>query len=242
MSSLLKEYSRTLRLGNIETLIDKVEYQSREQYVTDLMQLIIQERNKNRIDRLIRKAGFPSIKNLDNYEFSPITFPEGLDKETLLNLDFVGNKENVLMLGAVGTGKTHLAIALGVMACMAGKEVRFYRTGDLTSELLELHENNQVNRFVKKLAQTDLLILDEVGYVPTSKRASELLFTVISNCYERQSIVVTSNLELGRWNEVFGDDRLTAALIDRVIHHAHILVFKGESYRYKQALKRKQEN
>ncbi|MTI96075.1 MAG: ATP-binding protein, partial [Firmicutes bacterium] len=89
---------------------------------------------------------------------------------------------------------------------------------------------------------TDLLILDEVGYVPTSKRASELLFTVISNCYERQSIIVTSNLELGRWNEVFGDDRLTAALIDRVIHHAHILVFKGESYRYKQALKRKQEN
>ncbi|MTI96614.1 MAG: hypothetical protein FH749_14260 [Firmicutes bacterium] len=104
MSSLLKEYSRTLRLGNIETLIDKVEYQNREQYVTDLMKLIIEERNKNRVDRLIRKAGFPSIKTLDNYEFAPITFPEGLDKETLLDLDFAGNKENILMLGAVGTG------------------------------------------------------------------------------------------------------------------------------------------
>ena len=239
MSSLLKEYSRTLRLGNIEKLIDQVEYQNREQYVTDLMKLIIEERNKNRIDRLIRKAGFPSIKTLDNYEFSPITFPQGLNKETLLTLDFIDNKENILMLGAVGTGKTHLSIALGVMACMAGKEGRFYRTGDLTTELLELHEKNQVSRFVKKLEQADLLILDEVGYVPTSKRASELLFTVISNCYERQSIIVTSNLELGRWNEVFGDDRLTAALIDRMIHHAHILVFKGESYRYKQALMRK---
>src|SRR5690554_2340754 len=136
MSSLLKEYSRTLRLGNIEKLIYKVEYQNREQYVTDLMKLIIEERNKNRIDRLIRKAGFPSIKTLDEYEFSPITFPQGLNKQTLLTLDFIDNRENVLMLGAVGTGKTHLSIALGVMACMAGKEVRFYRTGDLTTELL----------------------------------------------------------------------------------------------------------
>ena len=140
------------------------------------------------------------------------------------------------MLGTVGTGKTHLSTALGLKACAQGKKVLFYRAVDLTNELLEKYPDGQAGKLIKKISKADLLILDELGYIPFSKKAAELLFSVISNSYEQQSIIVTSNLEFGRWNEVFGDDRLTAALIDRVVHHAHILAFTGKSYRFRQAM------
>ena len=140
------------------------------------------------------------------------------------------------MLGSVGTGKSHLATALGIKACSNNKKVQFYRVVDLTNELLEKYKDGQANKLIKKIAKADLLILDELGYIPFNKKAAELLFSVISNCYEQHSIIVTSNLEFGRWNEVFGDDRLTAALIDRVVHHSHILAFTGKSYRFQQAM------
>lgn len=242
MTDRLQEYCRQLKLGNLESLVDQVEFNDRRQYVTGLLELAVEQRKANRSQNLIKRAGFPSLKTMEDYQFDPITFPEGMSPETLLSLQFLEGNDNILMLGSVGTGKSHLATALGMKACMAGKVVKFYRTANLTSELMEKFDRGQINRFTRSLAKADLLILDEVGYVPTSKRGSELLFSVISNCYEKQSIIVTSNLELGRWNEVFGDDRLTAALIDRLIHHAHILAFSGESYRFKQALNRKQAN
>jgi len=140
---------------------------------------------------------------------------------------------------SIKRGIAHFATALGVKGCLSGKKVAFYRTVNLTNELVERHESGQLPRFLKNLAQKDLLILDEMGYVPTSKKSSELLFHVISNAYEHQSIIITSNLELGRWNEMFGDDRLTHALIDRLVHHSHILAFSGESYRFREALGRR---
>lgn len=142
-------------------------------------------------------------------------------------------------LGAVGTGKTYLATALGVKACTMGKKVRFFRLSDLAVELREKYRAEDLTKMTKKLQQLDLLILDEVGYIPCDKLSSQLLFNVISNSYEQQSIIVTSNLQLGRWNEMFGDDRLTAALIDRLIHRTHILSFTGSSLRYEEALKNK---
>lgn len=239
MSDRLRELSRQMRLGNMAALIDQVEYSDRKQYVTELLELAMKQREASRVKGLIKQAGFPSPRTLDNFEFTPVSFPSPKVKEQILSLDFIDQRENVLMLGAVGTGKTHLATALGVKACLNGKKVAFYRTVNLTNELVERHECGQLTRFLKNLAQKDLLILDEMGYVPTSKKSSELLFSVISNAYEHQSIVITSNLELGRWNEMFGDDRLTHALIDRLVHHSYILAFSGESYRFKEALGRR---
>jgi len=232
----LKELCKELRISNLEDLINEVEFIEPKQYLVDILQLAVNQKKSRRVKKLIKEANFPIPKTLDGYDFSPITFPNSIDKEDLLSLEFIDKKENVLMLGSVGTGKSHLATALGIKACSKNKKVRFYRTVDLTNMLLEKHKEGQANKLITDIAKAEVLVLDELGYIPFSKKAAELLFSVISNCYEQQSIIVTSNLEFGRWNEVFGDDRLTAALIDRVIHHSHILAFTGKSFRFKEAM------
>jgi len=154
----------------------------------------------------------------------------------LKRASFVERKENAILLGPVGTGKTHLATAIGVEACKQGKKVRFYRVAELVSILQTKFQAGNLPRFQKELLDTDVLILDELGFVPFHKDGADLLFHLISECYERISIIVTSNLEFSQWNTVFGDNRLTAALIDRLVHHAHIVAFTGESYRLRHAL------
>ena len=151
---------------------------------------------------------------------------------------FLEKHENVLMLGAVGTGKTHLASALGILACTRGREVRFFRAVDLVNIMLEKHKAETLPRFLRELQKCEMLILDELGFVPFHQDGSELLFNVIADCYERRSVIVTSNLEFGQWKQIFGDNRLTAALIDRLVHHAHILAFTGDSIRLRQAMER----
>ena len=140
------------------------------------------------------------------------------------------------MLGAVGTGKTHLAISLGVEACRRGHAVRFFRVADLVSTLQQKHAEGTLGRFRRELLKAEIIILDELGYVPFHQTGSELLFHVIADCYERQCVIVTSNLEFGQWSSIFGDSKLTAALVDRLVHHAHILGFSGDSYRLRHAL------
>lgn len=229
---------KELKLGNLEGIASQVEYRNNHQYLTEVLELALRQRKARRTARLIREAKFPAIKTLDGYRFEPITFPPGFNKEQLLSLEFIERKENLLCMGAVGTGKTHLAIALGVKACSEGKRVRFYRAVELSTELAERHREGNLGKLLRQLEKLDLLILDELGYIPFDRMASQLLFNVISNSYEQQSIIVTSNLQFGRWNEIFGDDRLTAALIDRLVHHAYILAFSGESYRYREAMKK----
>ena len=146
------------------------------------------------------------------------------------------HKQNILCLGAVGTGKTYLATALGVKECSLGKKVRFYRAIELAAELVEKHRSGSLNKILRHLKNFDLLILDELGYIPFDRTSSQLLFNVISNSYQQQSVIITSNLEFGRWNEIFGDDRLTAALIDRLVHRAYIFGFTGPSFRYQEAI------
>ena len=216
--------------------MEAVEFESRRQYLTEILSLVIKRRRANRARRLIKRAGFPSAKTLEGYEFDPITFPDGLNRDELMELSFLEPKENLLLMGAVGTGKTHLAVALGHKACSEGHKVVFHRAADLTQTLIQKHREGRGQSVMKKIQRADLFVLDEVGYVPFEKKGSQLLFQVISRSYEQQSVIVTTNLEFGRWQEMFGDEKLTAALVDRLVHHAHILTFEGESYRFKQAM------
>jgi len=233
----LETLCKALRVGNLAQFIDAVEFRDKKQFLADVLDMALQHREDRRVERFIKQARFPALRTFEGYEFDPITFPKGFDKDRLLSLEFIDRRENILCIGAVGTGKTHLAIALGLKACTQGKAVRFFRAVDLTTELSDRRRDGTLTRFQKQLASLDVLIIDELGYIPFDRVASQLLFNVISVAYEHQSVIVTSNLEFGRWVEVFGDDRLTAALIDRLVHHAHILGFAGQSYRYKQALK-----
>jgi DNA replication protein DnaC len=160
-------------------------------------------------------------------------------KEDLCSLAFIEKKQNVVMVGSPGTGKTHLATGLGRKACEEGYEVRFYRVAHLVEELESALRINRVSAFRKRLEKVDLVILDEMGYLPFSKEGAELLFQLISEFYEQKSLIITSNLEFSQWNRIFTDSRLTAALVDRLIHHAHILSFHGESYRLANALSKR---
>jgi len=232
----LRELCKQLRLGDVTDLVEEVPYENRRQYVTGLLEKALKARRQRRTQRYIKKAGFPSVKTLEDYDFDPVQFPDGTSRDALKELDFLPEAQNLLMLGAVGTGKTHLAIALGVRACQQGHRVQFFRAADLTRELKNKYQEDKADKLMKKIANADLFILDELGYVPFDKRGSQLLFNVISRSYEQQSLIVTSNLEFQRWDEMFGDDRLTTALVDRLVHHAHILGFSGESYRLRQAM------
>jgi len=153
--------------------------------------------------------------------------------------DYLDKDENVVLIGNMGTGKTHTAIALGMMACQAGKRVRFYTATSLANELLEAQDQHLLGKRLAQLAKLDLVIVDEVGFVPFTPDGARLLFQAFSERYLKASILITSNLEFSRWLEVFGDERMTGALLDRLTHHCHVLEFNGDSYRFKESLREK---
>lgn len=239
MSEQIEQYMRQLKLGGLAREWRSVEYHDKEQYVTELLQLELREREVNRINRLVKTAGFRVVKTLDDFIWNPnIELPTGLTRDYMTNLEFLPPRENLIFMGAVGTGKTHLATALSLQACQKGQRVRFFTAASLANTLLEKNNKGTLNTFLSGFKRTELIVLDEVGFVPLHKDGAELLFQVVSDCYERRSIIITSNLEFSQWNSVFGDNRLTAALIDRLIHHSHIVIFSGESYRLTQSLTR----
>lgn len=234
----LTELCRQLRLAHV---VDYETEQNDQQLQLLVEKLLLAEwdgRRRSKLGKLVQQAGFPHLKTSEGYVEENITFPNGQSLETLRELKWLEEKENFLLMGAVGTGKTHLATAVGVAACLRGFGVQFYRASDLVAALQEKFAIGTLTRFREKLRKLDLLILDEVGYVPFSQTGSELLFNVIADCYEQQSVIVTSNLEFGQWTSIFGDTKLTSALVDRLVHHAHILSFIGESFRLKQAMDR----
>jgi DNA replication protein DnaC len=196
------------------------------------------EREQRAAQRRIKSAKFPVIKNLEDFDFdAQPSINETLVRQ-LATGEYLDGRENVLLIGNSGTGKTHLASALGFTACAQGKRVRFWSATALVTHMLEMREARELKRFFTQLDKHDLLILDELGYVPFSKAGAELLFEVISRAYERLSLIVTTNLPFEQWTEVMGSERLTGALLDRLTHRVHIIEANGESYRLKDARKR----
>jgi DNA replication protein DnaC len=233
----IEKMMHTLRLGGLAKNWKEVEYRDKEQYVRSLLELELGEREVNRINRLVKTAGFRVLKTLEDFEWtSVIQMPQGVSREELETFRFVERKENLILLGAVGTGKTHLATGIALRACQSGKSARFFTAASLGNTLLEKNQKKTLTAFLETLKKVELIVLDEVGFVPLHQEASELLFQVISDCYEQKSLIITSNLEFRQWNTIFGDNRLTAALVDRLIHHSHIMVFSGDSYRLKQSM------
>lgn len=237
MSEQIEKYMRTLKLGGLAKEWKTVVYRNNEQYITDLLEIELKEREINRINRMIKTAGFRVIKTLEDFVWTPhVEIPQGLTKEDVATFTFIEKKENLIFLGSVGTGKTHLATAIALRACQSGKHTRFFTAASLANILLERNQRGTLNNFLSSLKRVELMVIDEIGFVPLHKEAAELLFQVVSDCYERKSLIITSNLEFSQWNSVFGDNRLTAALVDRLIHHSHILIFSGDSYRLSQSM------
>ncbi len=188
-------------------------------------------RHKSAVDRRMREAGFGEMKTLDDFDWSVAS---GLSRPKLLELascDFVKKGQDVVLVGPIGTGKTHLAIALGICAARKRHRVLMRRAADLVRELVEARDDRTLGRLHKQYRQIPLLIVDELGFVPFSGHEGELLFNLLSDRYERAATIVTSNLDFGEWVQVFGNEKLTVALLDRLTHHAHILTTKGSSFR-----------
>ena len=239
MSEQIELMMRQVKLGGMAKEWRSVQFESPEQYVTDLLKLELREREANRINRMVKTAGFRVLKTLDDFVWgSAIQLPSGLSAAYMEEWGFLPPKENLIFMGTVGTGKTHLATAIALKACQEGRRVRFYTAASLANILLERNNKGTLNNYLSTLKKVELIVIDEVGFVPLHKDAAELLFQVISDCYEQRSLIITSNLEFSQWNTVFGDNRLTAALVDRLIHHSHIVIFSGESYRLTQSMQR----
>jgi DNA replication protein DnaC len=205
-----------------------------DRYLLALAEQELAVRERNRIARLTKAARFPVIKEMADFDFSAITAPTGQRILSLAQGAYIAAREPILMVGNPGLGKTHLATALGLAACRQGSKVRFYNAAGLVGELHEAKENHLLPRFLARALKQDLIILDELGFIPFTPSGAQLIFQLVSTLYERVAIIVTTNLRFADWTQVFGDERLTAALLDRLTHKAHVLEFIGESYRFRE--------
>jgi DNA replication protein DnaC len=244
---LLAHYLKALKLPTFLREYEKVARQCAAEgadhirYLLRLVELELIERERRTVERRIREAKFPAVKSLDSFDF--VALPS-LNKPLVLELarcEYVARRENIIALGNSGTGKTHIALGLGLAACQKGLPVGFVTAAALVHELIEARDEKRLLRYQRQLSAHKLLIIDELGYVPLSQTGAELLFEVFSQRYERGSTIVTSNLPFDEWTSVFGSERLTGALLDRLTHHVHILEMNGESYRLAQSTKRRRQ-
>lgn len=220
---------------NLSEMAQSLDGTSHQEYLHSLLSAELEHRNKTRIDALIQSAGFYGIKTFDNYRFDEVTMPKGLTSEDLKSLSFIKERKNIIMYGGTGTGKTMLSTAIGVAACKQGIPVKFYRTATLVNRLSEAKKEGTLSLFLKRLYKAELIILDEYGYVPLDRIGAQLLFEIISDCYETKSIILNTNLEFSRWINVLYDEQMTAATLDRLLHHCHLLLFPGASNRMKES-------
>jgi DNA replication protein DnaC len=242
---LLRSNLKQLRLPTIQAEFEKLAREAAaanegyEQYLLRLTELEVAARGANALAARIRAAGFPVHKDFDTFDFTAVP---SLSKPKVLELargEWIEQRANCCLIGSPGTGKTHVATALGLAACRQGKKVRFYTAAALATRLEEAQKQYQLERVLGQLDRADLLICDELGYLSFSRAGAELLFQVFADRYERRSLLVTSNLAFSDWGQVFQGERMTAALLDRLTHRCHIFEMNGESFRFKESMKSK---
>ena len=242
MTKTIEQMMREVKLGGLAKDWRSVKYSDSEQYVRDLLTLELIEREANRTAKYTKQAGFRVIKTFDNFKWKPgIEIPDSISREDIESAEFVKRAENLILMGSNGTGKTHLATAIAVRLCRLGMQAKFFTATGLSNILQEKRDSGNLAKYLTSLQKNDLIVIDEIGYITLHKEAAELIFQVVGDCYEQRSIIITSNLEFSQWNTVFGDSKLTAALIDRLIHHSHIVIFSGQGYRMEEALNRQRK-
>ena len=204
--------------------------------VRDLIASELDLRDGRRRERLVRKARFPQVKSFEGYDFTQVALPDGYSEDDLRSLKFVDRAQDFVFHGQTGRGKTHLAIAIGMVCAQTGKEVRFFTAAELVLMLTKANREHCLEGLLKDIAKARLIIIDELGYVPLDQEGARLLFQAMSDCYEKRSLVITTNIEFSKWGVVFGDDKLASAVIDRVMHHGRLVEFNGASKRMEHAL------
>jgi DNA replication protein DnaC len=245
---LLTHHLHELKLGAMLRQYPSLVRQAREtgqdyeEFLLTLAETEILTRSENRLKRRIRDARFPLIKTFEQYQYESAPDLDRRLMEELKTGEYISKRRNVIFTGKTGTGKTHLAISLGIEACRQGIRSRFVTGSELVNELIESRSERALSRLIQRYARCGLLILDELGYVPFSKEGSQLLFQIMADRYERGSMIVTTNLGFADWTQLFGDPTLTAALLDRLTHNAFIINCNWESFRLRESLKKKKKN
>lgn len=238
---LVTTVARGLKMPGLVRVFEGLARQAREEswgfeeYLHEVLAAEQTSRCESAVRHRLREARFPEIKTLDTFDFASADSVSAVQIAELARGDWIGRAENVIFAGPIGTGKTHLAIALGVEAARQRRRVLFHRAAELVRALLEARDARELGRFQRRLQHVDLLIVDELGFVPFDRAGGELLFNLLAERYERHSVIVTTNLPFADWVKVFaGDEKLTTALLDRLAHHATVITTKGKSYRMRK--------
>jgi DNA replication protein DnaC len=244
---LLDTYLKALRLPtflqNHRKFAEEAAQDNRtfDRFLLALAEQEIAQRERNRIARCIKTARFPVLKEMANFDFSCISSPNKQRVIELAQGSYIRKAEPILMVGNPGLGKTHVATGIALAACRQGCKVRFYNAAGLVNELIQAQDEHRLSKFLATALRQNLIVLDELGFIPFSSAGAQLIFQFCSALYERVAMIVTTNLRFADWIQVFGDERLTAALLDRLTHRAHILEFVGESYRFRERMQREAE-
>ena len=247
MEIVVRENLKSLKLSTMVSHLEstvrqaKESHHSYEEFLLNLTDLELQVRGENRLKRRLREAKFPLLKTFEGFDMDSASGLDGRLIHELSQGQYINERRNIILLGKSGTGKTHLATALGVEACKQGVRTRFVTCCGLVNELIEARDDKNLSRIIQRYTAYDVIILDELGYVPFTREGAELLFQVLAERHERKSIIITTNLGFADWTKIFGEANLTAALLDRVTHKAYVINCTWASHRLKESHKNKKQ-